>query len=378
MNSFFQVIKTDPHCKARCGQLSTAHGMIKTPVFMPVGTQGTVKSLSPLELREAGSQIILGNTYHLYLRPGQEIVKKSGGLQKFGSWHGSILTDSGGYQVHSLAKLRKVQDNGVTFKSHIDGSKHEFTPESTIYAQMCLGSDIMMVLDECPPYPCDEAYAAESVLRTTQWAKRCLDYHREKPSLHDYRQALFAIVQGATSERLRKVSAESLIELDFPGYAIGGLSIGEPKPVLFEIADFCTEMLPIEKPRYLMGMGKPDDLVRGMGLGIDMFDCVLPTRNGRKGQVFTWSGVMNVKNAAFKEDFRPIDDKCKCYACLNFTRAYIRHLIHAQEMLGMRLASIHNIHFYHDLVSACRDAIYEGGFAEWSVQFLKNYNKGGI
>ncbi|RMD91526.1 MAG: tRNA guanosine(34) transglycosylase Tgt [Calditrichaeota bacterium] len=369
----FEIVEKDPDSKARVGWLKTAHGKIETPVFMPVGTQGTVKTLSPDELEEVGSQIMLSNTYHLYLRPGTEVIEKAGGLHKFASWPKPILTDSGGFQVYSLAALRKISDEGVVFQSHHDGSYHEFTPERSIEIQISLGSDIMMVLDECPPYPCTEHYAAESVQRTTQWAKRCLVKFNETLPRYGFNQTLFAIVQGSTFPELRRISAESLIELDFPGYAIGGLSIGEPKSILFEIADLCTTMLPEEKPRYLMGMGKPEDLVEAVSLGVDMFDCVIPTRNGRKGQVFTWQGPFNVKNAAYKEDFQPIDENCQCYTCRKFTRAYIRHLFQAEEILGLRLATLHNLYFYHELLSKIREAIKQKNFIMWKKQFFNKY-----
>ncbi|MCH7681281.1 tRNA guanosine(34) transglycosylase Tgt, partial [candidate division KSB1 bacterium] len=296
----FKVLHQDQTSKARLGSLTTAHGQIQTPVFMPVGTQGTVKSLSPQELVEVGSQIILGNAYHLYLRPGHEIIERAGGLHKFSSWEKPILTDSGGYQVFSLSGLRKINDEGVTFQSHHDGSFHELSPERAVEIQMSLGSDIMMVLDECPPYPSPESYIAESVERTRNWAQRCLRKWQNSKPKFGYEQSLFAIVQGSTLSKLRKTSAQALIEMDFPGYAIGGLSIGEPKPVLFEMIGVCTDILPENKPRYLMGMGKPEDLVEAVSLGVDMFDCVIPTRNGRKGQFFTWTGTLNVRNAAYK------------------------------------------------------------------------------
>jgi len=371
----FQLLHADTETRARLGIVETAHGRIETPVFMPVGTQGTVKTLSPHELVEIGSQIILGNTYHLYLRPGTSIIEQAGGLHKFSSWSKPILTDSGGYQVFSLAQLRKITDDGAVFQSHHDGSYHELTPERSIDIQKSLGSDIMMVLDECPPYPCTEKYAEESVRRTTAWAKRSFSRFRDTPSKYGYEQTIFAIVQGSTVPALRKQSADALIELDFPGYAIGGLSIGEPKSVLFEMADVCTELLPADKPRYLMGMGKPTDLVELIALGVDMFDCVLPTRNGRKGQVFTWAGPMNVKNAAFKSDFTPIDETCPCYACANFSRAYIRHLFNAGEILSLRLMSLHNLHFYHQLVATARQEIKNGSFLQWKKDFLSLYNQ---
>ncbi|MFQ5648456.1 MAG: tRNA guanosine(34) transglycosylase Tgt [bacterium] len=373
MTKRFEVLKQDSDSRARTARLVTAHGELRTPVFMPVGTQGTVKGVSPQELHETGSQIILGNTYHLYLRPGAEIIKKAGGLHAFSGWSKPILTDSGGYQVYSLTDLRKVTEDGVVFKSHLDGSCHEFSPELAVDIQGCFGSDIIMVLDECPPYPCTEEYAAGAVRRTTAWAKRCLSRFRESEPLFDFEQTIFAIVQGSTVPELRRESAEALIALDFPGYAIGGLSIGEPKPVLFEMVEVCTELLPVDKPRYLMGMGKPEDLVEGIALGIDMFDCVLPTRNGRKGQVFTWAGQMNVRNASYREDFRPIDETCECFACRNFTRAYLRHLFQSGEILGMRLASLHNLHFYHKLVQTCRKCISQGCFSTWRKEFYRNY-----
>jgi queuine tRNA-ribosyltransferase len=369
----FHLQKQDRDTKARLGRLQTAHGAIQTPVFMPVGTQGTVKTLSPEELLNVGSQIILGNTYHLYLRPGHQIVEKAGGLHRFSGWPKPILTDSGGYQVYSLADLRKVTDEGVTFQSHHDGSYHELTPETAVDIQMSLGSDIMMVLDECPPYPCTEEYAGESVKRTIDWAARCKEQSENTPPKLQYNQSLFAIVQGSTSVALRESCAKELVEMDFPGYAIGGLSIGEPKSVLFEIADLCTDYLPPDKPRYLMGMGKPEDLVQGIALGVDMFDCVIPTRNGRKGQVFTWDGPMQVKNAEFKEDFRPIEEDCDCYACTNFSRAYIRHLFQSDEILGMRLGSLHNLHFYHTLTSQIRQELALGQFSEWRKNFFSKY-----
>lgn len=374
MSLDFQVLKEDKESKARVGVLKTAHGMIETPVFMPVGTQGTVKALSPDELVAVGSQIILGNTYHLYLRPGHETIEKAGGLHEFANWKRPILTDSGGFQVYSLADLRKVSDKGVVFQSHHDGSYHEFTPERSVQLQRSLGSDIMMVLDECPPYPCTESYAQESVKRTKNWANRCLSKYKESQPKFGYEQSIFAIVQGSTFPELRKISAQALVEMDFPGYAIGGLSIGEPKSILFEIVELCTSLLPRGKPRYLMGMGKPEDLVEAISRGVDMFDCVIPTRNGRKGQVFTWNGPLNVKNATYKEDFRPIDESCGCYACRNFTRAYIRHLFQSDEILGLRLGSLHNLYFYHELVAKIREGIKSGTFHSWKKEFELKYN----
>jgi queuine tRNA-ribosyltransferase len=372
----FQILTRDDRSQARTGILQTGHGAIKTPVFMPVGTQGTVKTCSPHELVDIGSQIILGNTYHLYLRPGADIIEKAGGLHKFCNWHRAILTDSGGYQVYSLEGLRKISDDGVVFQSHHDGSYHEFSPERSVDIQLQLGSDIIMVLDECPPYPCTGAYAAEAVDRTTKWARRCLDRFNGSSPLYGIEQSIFAIVQGSTVPDLRRLSAGALIEMNFPGYAIGGLSIGEPKTLLFDMVELTAELLPQDKPRYLMGMGKPEDLVAAISLGVDMFDCVIPTRNARKGQVFTWSGPLNVIKGRYKEDFNPIDDNCRCYTCQNFTRAYIRHLLHAGELLGMRLATLHNIYFYHELVGKIRSFINNQTFAAWKHEFYNEYNAG--
>lgn len=340
---------------------------------MPVGTQGTVKTLSPHELEQIGAQIILGNTYHLYLRPGENLIQQAGGLHRFMNWPRPILTDSGGYQVFSLADLNKVNFEGVRFQSHLDGSYHLFTPENVLQIQRKLGSDIMMVLDECTTYPCTLDQAIHSNEITLDWAERSLAAFRASEPLYGYDQALFAIVQGSTYPELRRLSAKALVELDFPGYAIGGLSVGEPKDAMFEMTQICTEILPANKPRYLMGVGKPEDLVEAIALGVDMFDCVMPTRNGRKGMVFTWSGPLIVKNATYKEDFRPIDEQCDCYTCCNFTRAYLRHLFKAEEILGMRLASLHNLHFYLELVAKARAAILNGQYATWKTQFLQGY-----
>jgi len=375
LSQLFEIKGQDKGSRARTGILNTEHGSIQTPVFMPVGTQGTVKNCSPDELIEVGSQIILGNTYHLYLRPGHKVIEKAGGLHKFINWRKPMLTDSGGFQVYSLAKLRKVTDDSVTFQSHHDGSSHEFTPEFSIEIQMSLGSDIMMVLDECPPYPCDEEYIAKSVKRTTDWAKRCLEKYKKSEPIFDFEQTIFAIVQGGTLPEMRRVSAEALIEMDFPGYAIGGLAIGEPKSILFEMMDICTKILPKEKPRYVMGMGKPTDLVESIALGVDMFDCVIPTRNGRKGHIFTWQGPINLRNAKFKEDFDPIDDDCNCYTCQNFSKAYLRHLFQSGELLGLRLGSLHNLYFYHRLIERCREEIERGNFLKWKNKFENNYNQ---
>lgn len=374
MSFDFEVLHKDKKTRARAGRLQTSHGSIETPVFMPVGTQGTVKACTPDELVEVGSQIILGNTYHLYLRPGVDVIERAGGLHRFSSWNRPILTDSGGFQVYSLSGLRKVSDDGVVFQSHYDGSYHELTPERAIDIQRALGSDIMMVLDECPPYPCTEKYAAEAVARTTDWARRCRDQWCATEAKYGHEQALFAIVQGSTVPELRRMSTEALIELEFPGYAIGGLSIGEPKGILFEMVAVCTEMLPEAKPRYLMGMGKPTDLLAAIARGVDMFDCVIPTRNGRKGHVFTRQGPIHLRNAQFKQDFRPIEETCRCHACLNFTKAYIRHLLMTDEILGLRLGTLHNLFFYHQLVSQAREYIAADDFADWKRDFETRYD----
>jgi len=372
-NFKFQVLSQAPNTRARCGKITTDHGEILTPVFMPVGTQGTVKTLSPLELEEVGSQIILGNTYHLYLRPGEALMQQAGGLHKFANWNRPILTDSGGFQVFSLAELRKIHENGVKFQSHIDGSYHEFTPESVVRTQRALGSDIMMVLDECPPFPSERSYVEKSTQLTSRWAERCFQAWQNSSPLYGHSQALFAIVQGSTFLDQRRLSCEQLLACDFPGYAIGGLAVGEPKSAMFEMIQVCNELLPKNKPRYLMGVGKPEDLVEAVNLGVDMFDCVIPTRNGRKGQVFTANGPMNLTNLIFREDFRPIEESCDCYACRTFTRAYLRHLFHAEEILALRLGSLHNLRFYHRLMERMRGAIADGNFSQWRKAFYEKY-----
>lgn len=369
----FEVLSQDRSTRARCGKLVTAHGEILTPVFMPVGTQGTVKTLSQNEIREVGSQIILGNTYHLYLRPGEERMQLAGGLHKFANWPWPILTDSGGYQVFSLAALRKIHENGVRFQSHIDGSAHEFTPESVIRTQLALGSDIMMVLDECAPYPAEFGYVKKSLMLTTRWAERCMQAWKSAEPFYGHEQTLFAITQGGTYADLRRQSTEELLALDFPGYAVGGLAVGEPKAAMAEMLDLSTELLPPNKPRYLMGVGKPEDIVNAVNLGVDMFDCVIPTRSGRRGQVFTAHGPLNLNNARFKDDFAPLEEGCDCHACQTYTRAYLRHLFQAQEILAMRMASLHNLRFYHRLLQAIREAIAAGEFDSWQKKFQNDY-----
>ncbi|MFU2210641.1 tRNA guanosine(34) transglycosylase Tgt [Solidesulfovibrio sp. C21] len=344
--------------RARTGRLTTAHGEIETPVFMPVGTQGTVKSLCPDDLRTIGAQIILGNTYHLYLRPGDELVAKMGGLHRFMAWDGPILTDSGGFQVFSLSGLRRITEEGVTFSSHIDGSKHLFSPEKVISIERNLGSDIMMVLDECVPYGADRAYTEKSLGLTTRWATRCRAAHAPL----DRGQLLFGIVQGGFFKDLRAESARQLIDLDFEGYALGGLSVGESRAEMYDILFDAAPLLPADKPRYLMGVGAPRDLLAGMAAGIDMFDCVLPTRNARNGTLFTFQGKVNIKRAEYREDDTPLEADCPCYACRTFSKAYLRHLYVARELLSYRLNTLHNLTFFSRFMAQARQAIRQGRF----------------
>jgi len=367
MSFSYQLIKTDG--QARAGILHTAHGDVQTPVFMPVGTRATVKTVSPDELEELGSEIILANTYHLYLRPGEKLIEKAGGLHEFMAWHHPILTDSGGFQVFSLSGLRKISDDGVLFSSHIDGSRHLFTPEKVMDIEGSLGSDIAMCLDECSPWPADEAVVEQALKRTTIWARRCREYHN-----HPY-QALFGIVQGGTFRHLRERSTRELLALDFPGYGIGGLSVGEPKEIMYEVLDYSVPWLPVMKPRYLMGVGSPDCLLEAVDRGVDMCDCVLPTRIARNGTVFTHSGPLVVRNAAYADDFSPLEEGCKCYACRHFSRAYIRHLLNVGEVLGIRLTTIHNLYFLLNLMHNAREAILNSNFADFKKEFLVKYNR---
>lgn len=353
--------------------MTTSHGTIRTPVFMPVGTQATVKTLSPQDLHASRAQMILNNTYHLYLRPGAELIRKAGGVQRFSSWNGPVLTDSGGYQVFSLSKLNKITADGFQFRSHIDGSRHFFSPEKVVDIQRDLGSNILMVLDECAPYPCEYAYARKAHLLTLEWAKRSREAFQQIGERHGFQQEQFAIVQGSIYQDLRRESAQALVDMDFPGYAIGGLSVGESKSIMIEMTDVCTEILPPDKPRYLMGVGKPGDLLHGVELGIDMFDCIMPTRNGRNGTAFTSKGQIVIKNAKFREDFNPLDEGCDCYTCQTFTRAYLRHLFNAQEILVLRLISLHNVTFYIRLMEQTRQAIIKGEFLQFKKKFLKVY-----
>ncbi|WP_456407630.1 tRNA guanosine(34) transglycosylase Tgt [Caldithrix abyssi] len=372
---FFDLKHTDVNSKARAGVLNTDHGSIETPIFMPVGTQGTVKALSPRDLKEVNASIILGNTYHLYMRPGHRLIEKMGGLHRFMGWDRAILTDSGGFQVFSLKELRKIDDEGILFQSHLDGSYHKFTPQLVLEIQRSLGSDIMMVLDECPPYPSTRDYALKSNQLTIDWARQAREIFSAWQPLYGHRQWLFAIVQGGTFKDIREQSARALMELDFPGYAIGGLAVGEPKDEMFDITDFCTEILPEQKPRYLMGVGMPDDILEAIERGVDMFDCVIPTRNARNGTVFTTEGKMVLKSARFKEDTKPVDANCQCYTCKNFSRAYLRHLYNANEILGLTLATIHNVHFYLWLVRQARKAILQDNYVSWKERTLQKITR---
>lgn len=364
----YEHIKTCKQSGARLGRIHTPHGVIETPAFMPVGTQATVKTMSPEELKTMDAHIILSNTYHLFLRPGHELVKAAGGLHKFMNWDRPILTDSGGFQVFSLSDMRKISEEGVQFKSHLNGDKLFLSPEKAMEIQNALGSDIMMAFDECPPYPAEYDYLKRSLERTSRWAERCLQSHARP---HD--QALFAIVQGGMHADLRRLSAEQLTSLDFPGYAIGGLSVGEPKPMMYRVLEETTPLLPTNKPRYLMGVGSPDALIEGAIRGIDMFDCVLPTRIARNGTCMTSQGRLVVRNAKHAEDFGPLDPNCSCYACTHYSRAYIRHLIKADETFGIRLTTYHNLHFLLQLMRDVRQAILEDRLLDFRDAFFAAY-----
>lgn len=364
----YELIKRCKQTGARLGRVHTPHGSFETPVFMPVGTQATVKGMSPGELKEIEAQIILSNTYHLYLRPGQDLIREAGGLHGFMNWDRPILTDSGGFQVFSLGSFRKIEEEGVTFKSHIDGSKHFISPEKAVEIQNDLGADIIMCFDECTPYPAEYDYVKKSLERTTRWAERCKKAHKNTE-----KQALFGIVQGGVFGDLRVQSAKQLIELDFPGYSIGGLSVGEPAELMYEMLDITVPLLPEDKPRYLMGVGSPDYLVEGAIRGIDMFDCVLPTRIGRNGTVMTSRGRLIVRDAKYARDFSPIDPECDCYACRNFTRAYIRHLLKVNEVLGIRLTTWHNLRFLINLMKKVRQAIMDDRLGDFRNEFFRDY-----
>lgn len=383
----FQVLQCDERTVARTGWLWTAHGEIETPVFMPVGTQATVKCMSPDELRQLGAQIILSNTYHLVIRPGVELIQKAGGLHRFMGWNGAILTDSGGYQVFSLAKLRKITAAGVEFQSHVDGATLFLGPQEAMAAQAALGSDIAMVFDECPPWPCDREYACASVERTLQWAARCREYAGQASSLPILqavggtggtpilRQLLFGIVQGGVYSELRERCARELVAMDFDGYAVGGVSVGEPFTEMVRQVEATLRHLPSGKPRYLMGVGTPPQLVELVARGVDMFDCVLPTRVARNGAVFTMTGCYPIKNACYREDFGPLEEGCTCAACRQFSRAYVRHLFRTNEILGLRLLTTHNLHVYLELMRRVRGAIAAGRFEEFRRDFVARYTE---
>ncbi|MBD8501040.1 tRNA guanosine(34) transglycosylase Tgt [Paenibacillus arenosi] len=364
----YELIKTCKQTGARLGRVHTPHGSFETPIFMPVGTLATVKTMSPEDLKEMEARIILSNTYHLWLRPGHEIIREAGGLHKFMNWDRAILTDSGGFQVFSLSDMRKIEEEGVHFRSHLNGDKLFLSPEKAMEIQNALGPDIMMAFDECAPYPADHAYVKHSLERTTRWAERCLESHARP---HD--QALFAIVQGGMYEDLRKQSAMDLTSMDFPGYAIGGLSVGEPKHLMYEALDTTMPLLPTNKPRYLMGVGSPDALIEGAMRGVDMFDCVLPTRIARNGTTMTSQGRLVVRNAKYQRDFGPLDPNCSCYTCKNYSRAYLRHLIKSDETFGLRLTTYHNLHFLLNMMAQVREAIREDRLRDFRDEFFENY-----
>ena len=365
----FEVVATDPSSGARCGRLHTAHGIIETPVFMPVGTQATVKTVTPAELESLDCRVLLGNTYHLNSRPGVDVVEKCGGLHRFMGWNRAILTDSGGYQVFSLAKLRKLTDEGVEFQSHIDGARHFLGPVEAMDIQRRLGSDIAMVLDECSPYPCDRDYACQAVDRTLAWAALCARHPRADG------QWVFGIVQGSVYSDLRERCATELVQMDFDGYAIGGVSVGEPEELIFKGIEESIRCMPAEKPRYAMGVGKLAQMLEAVARGVDMFDCVMPTRLARHGTAFTRNGRYPVKSSIYREDMRPIEEGCTCYACRNFSRAYLRHLINVNEILGIRLIALHNLHRYMEFMEEIRQAIRNGTLAELRTSIRENYKE---
>ncbi|HWV70329.1 MAG TPA: tRNA guanosine(34) transglycosylase Tgt [Pseudosphingobacterium sp.] len=368
----FTLQSTDKFSKARAGEIETAHGTIQTPIFMPVGTAGSVKGVHQHELKkEVEAQIILGNTYHLYLRPGLDVIQAAGGLHKFNGWDMPILTDSGGYQVYSLTDVRKIKEEGVTFRSHIDGSKHLFTAENVMDTQRIIGADIIMAFDECTPYPCDYKYAKESLDMTHRWLKRCCERFDTTSSLYGYEQSLFPIVQGSVYKDLREKSAEVIASFERDGNAIGGLSVGEPAEEMYAMTEVVTNILPQNKPRYLMGVGTPINILENIALGIDMFDCVMPTRNARNGMLFTRNGIINIKNKKWEADFSPIDADSDLHTDLFYSKAYLRHLIHSKELLGAQIATLHNLHFYLWLVKQARNKIIDGTFYEWKNKMVK-------
>lgn len=368
----FSVIHKDAASKARAGKLVTEHGAVETPVFMPVGSIGTVKTVSPQEMRECRVQMILGNTYHLYLRPGLDILRDFGGLHRFNGWNGPILTDSGGFQIYSLDDLKKVSREGVEFKSHWDGSKHLFTPENVVDIQRVIGSDIMMVLDYLTGNPSDFQTAQTAHRQTLEWAERAREQFQKTEPLYEYQQYQFGIIQGGVYPELREESLKGLLETGFDGYAIGGLAVGEDAETRCQITDFCTGLLPEPYPRYLMGVGKPQDILDGIELGVDMFDCVIPTRNARNGTVFTRAGRLNIRNSEFKTDQNPLEENCRCFACRHHSRGYIHHMVKVNEMYGLRLLTIHNLHFYQTLMIEARGAILQNRFTSFKQAFLSN------
>jgi queuine tRNA-ribosyltransferase len=374
----FELLKTDTETKARAGILRTDHGNIETPIFMPVGTQGTVKAIEQRELTEIGAQIILGNTYHLYLRPGEEVLGQFGGLHKFMNWDKPILTDSGGYQVFSLKELRKITENGVLFSSHLDGSKHTFTPERVIEIQRCIGSDIIMPLDECAPHPCTYEYAKNSMELTLRWARRNKDAFDNSMPRYGHEQMLFAIGQGSVYKDLRTECLTRMVDMDFDGYAIGGLAVGEEAEIMYDTVNHSTEIMPRNKPRYLMGVGTPENIVTAIGLGVDMFDCVMPTRNARNGTLFTTRGKINIRNAKHRLSDEPIDAGIDSYASQNFSLGYLRHLFAAKEILGLQLATQQNLAFYLWLVKTAREKILSGQYRQWARNFIENYATKGV
>ncbi len=362
----FKLQATDPKCEARAGEITTDHGTVQTPIFMPVGTAGSVKAVHQRELvDDIKAQIILGNTYHLYLRPGMETIGQAGGLHQFSGWHGPMLSDSGGYQIYSLAANRKIDEQGVTFRSHIDGSIHTFSPEIAIDIQRTIGADIIMVLDECTPYPCEYEYAVQSLHLTHKWYRRCLDQFESTTCPHGHSQSLFPIVQGSVYTDLRRESAEEIASFNADGNAIGGLSVGEEHDVMYELTELVCRILPKDRPRYLMGVGTPANILESIALGVDMLDCVMPTRNGRNGTIFTSRGVINIKNEKWKNDFSPLDDELGGFVSSNYSKSYLRHLIASKEILGAQIGSIHNLAFYMWLVKSARERIFEGDFLSW-------------
>ncbi len=368
----FSLDHKDKNSKARAGKFITGHGEVQTPIFMPVGTQGTVKAVTERILKEEiKAQIVLSNTYHLYLRPGTHILEEAGGLHRFMNWDRPILTDSGGFQVYSLSDLRKLKPDGVEFRSHLDGSSHFFSPKKVIEIERSIGSDIMMPLDECTPYPCDYEYAKRSKDLTSEWAALNKKAFDETEPLYGHPQYLFGIIQGSVYKDLREESARDLIKLDFDGYSIGGLAVGEPTESMYDLVNFTTDFIPENKPRYLMGVGRPENILEAIARGVDMFDCVMPTRNARNAYLFTSAGIVSMRNAAYKDDFAPLDQKCGCYTCRNFSRAYLRHLFNAKEILALELATIHNLTFYLDLVREARNRILDGSFTEWKNEYTK-------